>query len=158
MIAIRGGDLDVFRLLLARGANVDAIYQGRGESVHTMSIPIGLRIRRMKVAANGYPIDEGQGGSALEVAGGRHAHTMFNELLARGVDVTANGSAAVVACAGAGNTTGLLALLDRGANMHIQQGVPGKALHEAARCLHIGTVKVLLERGVDVNSFGGVHG
>jgi hypothetical protein len=52
----------------------------------------------------------------------------------------------------------LLALLDRGANMHIQQGVPGKALHEAARCLHIGTVKVLLERGVDVNSFGGVHG
>lgn len=156
MIAIREGDLDVFRLLLARGANVDAIYESRGENAHTM--PFKLPTPLANVAAYGHTIYEGQVGSALEVAGGRHAHTMFNELLARGVDVTANGSAAVVACAGAGNTTGLLALLDRGANMHIQQGVPGKALHEAARCLHMGTIKLLLERGVDVNSFGGVHG
>ena len=156
MIAIREGDLDVFRLLLAQGANVDAIYEGKEESAHTMPFKLPTRLVA-NVAPYGHTIYEGQGESAL-VAGGRHAHTMFNELLARGVDVTANGSAAVVACAGAGNTTGLLALLDRGANMHIQQGVPGKALHEAARCLHMGTVKVLLERGVDVNSFGGVHG
>jgi hypothetical protein len=83
---------------------------------------------------------------------------MFNELLKYGADVSLDESAAVVSCAEVGYTSGLIKLLDRGANMHTQQGVPGKALHGAARGGHLGTVRLLLERGVNVNSFGGAHG
>lgn len=127
ILAIREGDIDVFRLLLARGANVNALCEGRLQS-------------------------------ALEVASEMRADTMFNALLENGADSALNDSAAVVACARVGNTAGLIALMDRGANIHIQQGVPGKALHEAAQNSQLGTVKLLLECGVDVNSTGGKDG
>ncbi|KAK3899207.1 ankyrin repeat-containing domain protein, partial [Staphylotrichum tortipilum] len=135
ILAVREGDIDVFRLLLARDANTNALYKS----------PLRSAIER--------PFR-----SALEVVAEISADTMFNELLENGADAAVNDSAAVVACARAGNTAGVIALLDRGANIHIQQGVPGKALHEAARECQLGTVKLLLERGVDVNSTGGKHG
>ncbi len=86
------------------------------------------------------------------------ADTMFNELLEHGADASVNKSAAVLSCARVGNTSGLISLLDRGANLHIQQGVPGRALHEAAEGGHVSTVRLLLKRGVNVNSFGGTQG
>lgn len=113
--------------MLARGADINALYPGRTRS-------------------------------ALEVAAEEGADTMFKELLEHGADVTADGSAAVVACARTGNTDGLVALFDCGADIHVQQGEPGKALREAARECQLGAVRLLLERGVDVNSFGGEYG
>lgn len=49
-------------------------------------------------------------------------------------------------------------LIEHGADSHVQEGVPGKALYEAASRAHIDTVELLLDKGVDVNALGGKHG
>jgi ankyrin repeat protein len=80
---------------------------------------------------------------------------MVKELLEHGADPKLRGSIAVVSAAGAGCITGMLTLIEHGADIHIQEGVPGKALHYAAQCMELDMVKFLLEKGVDVNTFGG---
>jgi len=64
----------------------------------------------------------------------------------------------MVSAAQVGNIHGMLLLLEPGANIYAQEGVPGKALHLAAEYTHIAMIKLLLERGVDVNAWGGEYG
>jgi ankyrin repeat protein len=124
-MAVREGDLEVFRLLLNHGANVNA--QG------------------------------GDNDSALSAAtGGRN--TMLKELLQCGADVALERSASLVSAAYNANDEAISILLDHRADLHSQEGVPGKALHAAARSGSVSTVKILLDRGADVNAFGGKYG
>jgi ankyrin repeat protein len=83
---------------------------------------------------------------------------MFKELLDHGPDPNLAGSVAVVSAAAGGNIKAIPTLINRGANIHEQEGVPGKALHLAARNLQTDMVKLLLKHGVDANSFGGKYG
>lgn len=83
---------------------------------------------------------------------------MLKELLEHGADPRLSDSAAVVAAASSGNVEAMLLLIEHGADIHVQQGVPGNALHIAARNCNINMVELLLGQGVDVNSFGGYYG
>jgi len=122
---VNEGDLEVFRLLLNRGADVNA--QG------------------------------GYSGSAVSAAARGH-NTILKELLEHGADAALGGSAALVSTARCVNNEAISILLDHGADLHCQEGVPGKALHVAAKEGNVSTVKLLLDRGADVNAFGGKYG
>lgn len=126
-IAVHEGDLEIFNLLLSRGANVNA------SSTEGRSSPLGI-------AASGGRI------------------TILKELLEHGAEAAFDGSSALVASARTGNGEAVALLLDNGADLHCQDGVPGKALHVAAYNGCISTCKLLLDRGLDVNAFGGRHG
>jgi len=124
-ISVREDDLDLFRLLLRRGADQDIT--SRGEA------PVSRAARLSR-------------------------HTMLQELLEHGADPNVAGSVAVVSAAQVGNIHGMLLLIEHGANIHAQEGVPGKALHLAAEYTHIDMIKLLLGKGVDVNAWGGEYG
>jgi ankyrin repeat protein len=83
---------------------------------------------------------------------------MLKELLEHGADPNFNDSVAVVSAAKSGYTEGMLMLINHGADVHVQGGVPGTALHAAARDMNISMVKFLLDQGVDVNVTGGRDG
>jgi ankyrin repeat protein len=125
-IAVVEGDLDIFRLLLSRGADPN--------------------------------VTSGDCETPLAAAARHSRDTMLKELLDYGADPNLGDSTAVVSAAYVGYNEGMLMLIEHGANIHVQDGVPGKALHEAARNTHIDMVKLLLDKGVDVNAFGGEYG
>jgi len=125
-VAVAEGDLDIFRLLLSRGADPNATLEDRGT-------PLAAAARKWQT-------------------------TMLKELLDHGADPNLAGSSAVVFAASTGYIEGMLMLISHGANIHIQEGVPGKALHRAAWSTHTDMVKLLLDKGVDVNAFGGEDG
>lgn len=127
-VAVVDGDLDIFRLLLSRGANPNVASPRKN------------------------------GETALAAASRLSLEIMFRELLDHGADPNQASSIAVVSAAAGGNIKAMLALINRGANIHEQEGVPGKALHLAARNLQTDMVKLLLKHGVDANSFGGRFG
>ena len=125
------GDLDIFRLLLDRGADPNTTRTAR----------------------------QGQGSqSALSAALRQSRGTMVGELLANGADPNLCESAAVVAAASAGYIEGMQVLIQHNANIHVQEGVPGMALHAAANGMDVNMVKFLLDKGVDPNSTGGTYG
>jgi ankyrin repeat protein len=124
--AVSAGDLDIFRLLLSRGADVNSL--------------------------------GGYNNSALGAAAGRQHDTMLKELLEHGADPSLGESHALAAAAYDGNDNAVSILLDAGADLHFQEGVPGKALKEAASRGLVPTCKILLDRGADVNAVGGCHG
>jgi ankyrin repeat protein len=80
---------------------------------------------------------------------------MVKELLEHGADPKQRGSIAVVSAACAGYIPGMLTLIEHGADIHVQEGIPGKALYHAAQYMQLDMVKLLLKKGVDVNAFGG---
>lgn len=96
--------------------------------------------------------------SALCAAGRCKRGTMLKELLDHGADASACRSAAVVSAAEFGYIEGVEMLANHGANIHIQQGVPGMALHQAAKNRDVAMVKYLLDQGVDVNAKGDTSG
>jgi ankyrin repeat protein len=128
-VAIDNADLDIFRLLLSRGTDPNA--------------PLA---------------DQSENDTILAVAVRNMHNTMVKELLDHGADPTLGDSTAVVAAAAVDNAAGMLMLIKHGVNIHVQEGVPGKALHTAARHMKLDMVKFLLENGVNVNAFGGRYG
>lgn len=127
-IAIAEGDLDILRLLLSRGADPDITRPGRGGET-----PLAAALRCSR-------------------------GTMLKELLEHGADPNFGASVAVVSAARSGYTEGMPIMIKHGADVHVQGGVPGQALHAAARGMHVSMVKFLLDQGVDVNATGGRHG
>lgn len=83
---------------------------------------------------------------------------MFKTLLEHGANPALGDSHALVAAARFGHSDTVSLLLDHGADLHCQEGVPGKALHVAAYGGHLSTCKLLLDRGADINAFGGYYG
>jgi ankyrin repeat protein len=125
-IAICVGDLDIFRLLLSRGADPN--------------------------------FTSGDSETALAAAARHQQATMLKELLDHGADPNLQEATAVVSAAQCGYIEGMVMLMNHGADIHAQEGIPGKALHGAAHSAQINMVKLLLDKGVDVNSFGGEYG
>jgi len=136
-LSVVEGDLDIFRFLLEKGADLNAFGPGDGET-HTS----GAR----------------DGETALSAAARLSRATMLRELLDHGADPKLNDSAAVASAAEAGDIEGMMKLIEHGGDIHIQQGEPGKALHAAARKGNTDMVKFLLSRGVDVNASSGKYG
>ncbi|EPS39617.1 hypothetical protein H072_6587 [Dactylellina haptotyla CBS 200.50] len=129
-IAIKEGDLEVFKLLLERGANVNFECNKGQLNLHATPLSVALM----------------------------HSNTMFKELLDNGAHVLAGESICLVRAAAKGDTKEISKLLDLGANVRCQQGIPGRALQMASRGAHIEACQILLNHGADINAFGGNYG
>jgi len=98
-VAVVDGDLDIFRLLLSRGANPNVASPGKN------------------------------GETPLAAAARLSRDIMFKELLDHGADPNLASSVAVVSAAAGGNIKAMLALINRGANIH------GKRASQGKRCI-----------------------
>jgi len=83
---------------------------------------------------------------------------MLKELLEHGADPALGESHALTIAVRFKNDNAVSILLDAGADLHTQGGIPGEALKEAAVGGFVSICKILLDRGADVNAVGGQYG
>src|SRR3569833_18229 len=96
--------------------------------------------------------------SPLQSAVQQGDEAMIRQLLDAGADGNLDGGEPFLAACGGGKTHIVQLLIDASAVIHVQRGVPGHALHLAARWGHMGVCKLLVSLGVDVNGQGGKFG
>jgi len=156
------GDRGIVRLLLDKGADVDA---QRGEYGNALQVAAyrGDRGIVQLLLDKGADVNAqgGHYGSALQAAAYMGQKYIMQLLLDKGADSNANeghyGNALqVAACKGDRGIVQLL--LNKGADVNTQGGHYGSALQAAARGGDKGIVQLLLYKGADVNAQGGQYG
>ena len=164
--ALQEANAKIIRLLLDKGADVDAVngkygsalqaaaYTGNKEAIEL------LLDKGADVNAQG-----GRYGSALQAAAANwriKSGEAIQLLLDKGADVNARGGehgSALKAAISIGNEEAMELLLDKGADVNAQGGRYGSALQAAAACWNGGKViQLLLDKGADVNALGGRYG
>ncbi|KAJ7627856.1 ankyrin repeat-containing domain protein [Mycena polygramma] len=152
--ASAGGHVDIVRLLVEKGADVNAVFLLKhGADVNAVG---------------------GKYGSALQGAASKGHVDVLRILLAHRADVNrvnANGNSALQDAAWHGDVNTLRVLLEHGADVNTVDATGNSALQDAARyaggefgsalqCAaqegHVDTVRVLLDHGADVNAVGEV--
>ena len=152
--AARQGHYAVVRLLLDRGANVNAKESG-GTALHQAAregheaIVLLLLDRGADVNAK-----EEWGGTALHLAAREGHEATVRLLLDRGADVNVkmDRGTALYLAAREGHEATVRLLLDRGADVNAKEEDGGTALHKAARERHEALVRLLLDRRADHNT------
>ncbi|KAK5713276.1 hypothetical protein LTR17_017691 [Elasticomyces elasticus] len=141
MMAVATRNPHTVEVLIARGANVNAVARGVRDEW-------GRRTASNKC-------------TALQVASSDRSATMVRILLDRGADVNAvvgkMGTALNGACLD-GDKDVVEILLDRGADINLDGGKYGTPLQAASSGGRMAIVKILLNRGADVNAGGGSDG
>ncbi|KAF8424851.1 ankyrin repeat-containing domain protein [Tirmania nivea] len=169
----RQGNLKLMRLLVGRGADVNAQGGRYGNALQFAAYAGQLEVVQF-LLDNGAKVNAegGEFGYALQAAcvpigiaseNDLHDHRVkiAQLLLDHGADVNALGGefgTAFLAAANYGNLALVQLLLENGANENAQGGLGGSALTAAARGKHTEVVNLLLERGADVNAEGGRYG
>ena len=153
--AARQGHADVVRLLLEKGANVNAQrLQGHGET------PLYQAASNGHADVVGLLLQKGANVNALGsaplygAASNGHAD-VARLLLQKGANVNAQdqgGGAPLYGAASNGNADVVRLLLEKGANVNAQRQDGWTPLHEAALWGHAEIVSLLLEKGANVNS------
>ncbi|KXG52095.1 uncharacterized protein PGRI_083790 [Penicillium griseofulvum] len=160
--AALGGHTETIRLLLERGADVNAQGGEDGTALyaaalrgHTETIQLLLE-RGADINAQG-----GEDGMALYAAASRGHTETVRLLLDQSADFNArNGEdrTALHAAALGGHTEIVLLLLLQGADVNAQSSEDGTALQAAALGGHTEIVLLLLQQGADANAQGGQNG
>ncbi|KAH8704430.1 ankyrin repeat-containing domain protein [Phaeosphaeriaceae sp. PMI808] len=156
------GDEELMKLLLDRGANVNAQGGHYGNALQAASeegdeeLVKLLLDRGANVNAQG-----GHYGNALQAASYGGHERIMKLLLDSGANVNARGGRygnALQAASYGGHERTVKLLLDNGANVNAQDGIYGNALQAASYRAHEQTMKLLLDRGANVNAQGGHYG
>ncbi|PFH60075.1 hypothetical protein XA68_11493 [Ophiocordyceps unilateralis] len=177
--AVVGGSEAVFRLLLDRGADVDA-----ENAVIDGGMPLegplwaaayqGLTVIVKQLLDEGIDVNRqyGELGSALQAAALQHYSHVMQLLVARGarIDLSSEAGCALTSVVStvrvgfpgvdASSTECIQFLLDRGVDVNMQGGSHGTALTRTAEYLPdtLCLFHLLLDKGADVNARGGHYG
>ncbi len=127
-IASRRGYLCIARLLIEKGANVNATCQGFGPNVHIASAATASSMVEMFM----------RGGKANDKEG-RYDNALQGASMSGNVDV-------------------VKLLIESGARVNEHAGYNGNALQAASYCGSLNVIKLLVEKGADVNAQGGHWG
>ncbi|KAF8326443.1 ectomycorrhiza-induced ankyrin-domain/NACHT-domain-containing protein [Amanita rubescens] len=161
-IASENGYIGIVRLLLDKGANVNAQGVKHGNALQAASMGGNAEIVRLlldkgaNVNAQG-----GHYGNALQAASLRGNAEIARLLLDKGANVNAQGggySNALQAASLRGNAEIARLLLDKGANVNAQGGEYGNALQAASWVGNAEISMLLLDKGADMNAQGGLFG
>lgn len=160
------------KYLLDDGADVNEGAGRFGSALQVASIygPESMVRKLMKAGAQ-VNTQGGHYGTALQAASGRYDNPLptVQLLIDAGAEVNAKGechgttidaysNTALQAASANGSVSAVKLLLRSGADIAIQSGSYGNALHIAARWGHPEVAKVLLKHGADVNLKGSMYG
>ncbi len=156
-----GGGNEVVKYLLTNGANINSETKVFGTALHAAALVGHIEIID-DILNPGANIDAygNKGMSALQTAVNRYREGAVKRLVARGANI--NLPAVKVRCSILTETIDiplLSYLLYHGANINMQDGIYGTALHAAAiNHNYAGEVlEILLEKGANVNAKGGSY-
>ncbi|KAJ7059432.1 hypothetical protein C8F01DRAFT_1370371 [Mycena amicta] len=165
-----GGHLDVVRLLLEHGADVNMQGGHYGNALQAASHSGHLDVVRL-LLEHGADVNMqgGHYGNALQAASHSGHLDVVRLLLEHGADVNAQGGHygnalrrhygnALQAASAGGHLDVVRLLLEHGADVNAQGGLYGNALQAASAGGHLDVVRLLLEHGADVNMQGGHYG
>ncbi|KAI9805277.1 MAG: hypothetical protein M1833_005730 [Piccolia ochrophora] len=158
--ASMGGHLAVVRILLERGADINAPGDYFGTALQAAAFSGSESIVGLLLDHNADINKQGgqassQGATPLKAACSRGHTNIVRLLLERGADIDVSCGAysnALQSAAFNGNETITKILLDKGANINASSGNDMNALDAAIRGNQVGNVKILLDAGADPNS------
>ncbi|KAH8728164.1 ankyrin repeat domain-containing protein [Phaeosphaeriaceae sp. PMI808] len=160
--AVEHGHYEMAKLLLDKGADVDAQGGGYGNALQAASSKGHEQIVKL-LLDKGADVNAQSGyhGNALQAASFRGHEQIVKLLLDKGADVNAQGGhygKALQAASSKGHEQIVKLLLDKGADVNAQSGYHGNALQAASSEGHEQIAKLLLDKGADVNAQGGLYG
>lgn len=160
--ASSGGHQKIVRLLLERGADINANSGFHGNALQVASAG-GHQDLVYFFLDNGAEVNKmcGYSGSALQAASHTGYQDLVEFLLDKGADINAQGGRygnALQAASYNGHQNLAEILLDRGTNVNAQTGYFGNALQAASSEGHQDLVRLLLHKKADVNAQGGEYG
>ena len=158
--AAYSGHLEIVRLLLGRGADINHTGGLFGTALCAAAYSGHLEVVRLLLGRGAeFNLTHCLFGTALRAAAQNGNLETVRLLLDRGADVNLTDGICTALGAASSAYKGRLEivrlLLDRGADVNLTSGIYGTALGAAAREGDLGTVKLLLDRGADVNLTGG---
>ncbi|KAF8344777.1 ankyrin repeat-containing domain protein [Amanita rubescens] len=160
--ATQGGYNEIVKLLLDRGADVNAQGGIYGNALQAASERGRDEIAKLLLDKGAYVNAEGgHYKHALQAASQGGHNEIVKLLLNRGAYVNAKGGHyghALQAASQGGHDEIVKLLLDKGAYVNVQGGHYGNALQAASQGGHDEIVKLLLDKGADVNAQGGHYG
>ncbi|KAL3297492.1 Pfs NACHT and Ankyrin domain protein [Colletotrichum asianum] len=156
------GHLEVVRLLLGMGANIDALCKHYGTALQAACYGGHIDIVRLLIKKEAVITAQGgKYGNALQAAS-RHGHIdIVRLLLGNHADVNAQGGQhgnALTAASGRGHLKIVELLLDHNAEVNAPGGYVGNALCVASANGHLNVVQTLLKGGADVHTQYGFYG
>ncbi|KAJ7049829.1 ankyrin repeat-containing domain protein [Mycena amicta] len=160
--ASAGGHLDVVRLLLEYGADVNAQGRLNRNALQAASEGGHLNIVRL-LLEHGADVNAQGGlyGNSLQAASESAGGHLVRLLLEHGADVNAQGGFygnALQAASDGGHLDIVRLLLEHGADVNAQGGLCGSSLQAASASGHLDVVRLLLEHGANINMQGGHYG
>ena len=164
-LALEKGHLGVLRLLLEHGANVNGVSNKSDIPLYMASKNGDLGVLRLLLEAGANAdaqVEKGDmaGDTPLRVASLNNHEAVASTLVARGADVNLSGEkvpSALFSASAYGNDKIVLLLLEAGA--HVDVGIHPGSIHActplqaASLGGHEITVRMLIERGADVNTY-----
>ncbi|KAF7972855.1 hypothetical protein HWV62_16888 [Athelia sp. TMB] len=162
LIASEEGHVEIVRMLLDKGANVNAEGGTYGSALQAASVGGYLEVAKllMDKGAN-VNFEGGIYVSALRAASEFGHLELVKLLLDRGANVNAEGRAfgsALQAACTEGHLELAKLLLDKGANFNFKGRLYVSALQAASAFGHLELAKLLLDEGADINIEGGRYG
>jgi ankyrin repeat protein len=160
-VAASGDDV-VVRLLLEKGANIDA-HGGHYDTTLYAASYKGYEAVVRLLLEEGANVNAWAGsyGTALQTAASGGCEAVVRLLLEKGAHVNAQagsyGTALYIASSG-GHEAVVRLLLEKGADVNAQAGSYGTALHVASFRGHEAVARLLLEEGADANAQAGSYG
>ena len=156
LLACEGSHVSTVRLLLERGADVNARYEGYGNLLQVASSRGRDEIVQI-LLDHGADVNApvGKFGNALNTASYKGHHSIVQLLLDHGADVNASGSGGHNALQTAvywDQSYIVRMLLDHGADINARKEEHGSLLQMALRGYHDRIAQTLLERGADVDT------
>ena len=156
MHAVWFGQLDVMRILIDKGADINAKNK-KGVTALILATDKGNAELVRFLLDNGADVNakDSLGYTALIKAAGRGLENIMSILLSKGADVNAathDGYAALSYAAGSGHTDIVKTLIDNGADVNAKSSIGYTALMSAATSGRVDVVKVLADKGADVSA------